>query len=764
MPSAKIADILEKAIFYGLIFILVIPLFSLRTPIAGFLLNQEFVFQIVVEILLGVWLFWFFLNPQRGSTHINRISIAVFGVLLFILTFGLSTFFAQNSQRAFFSTWDRFSGFWLLIHLFIFFVILITFLKEKKDWLLLLTVSVLTSVISSLYALSQILGLIKVPAEILSSRVFGTFGNPAFLAAYLLFNIFLALYLWTTRINADKKLIYADIYVYPAIVIIDIIALILTGTRGAFLGLYAGLLFCAIFISINQLKSASISVGFRKLARISLVVLVLLPLIVLALAKVFPQNFYLARLSNPFYIFEQGLKNRLIVWNIAWQAIKERPLLGWGMDNFIYGFDKYFDARILENIRTQEAWFDRAHNIFLDYLVAGGIIGFFGYAFFLVSLIYVSWRLLKKEPGMIIFLGLLLAYLVQGAFLFDVFQTYLMLFLVAGFLNYLLINADKKTPIYADEKSASIRNNQQQSASKTAVYHPYIQGISIVLLLLLLPFFGFSLWQFNLKPALAMGRTWQLATLSKPTQATYTALYRQVFAIKNPYTPDLWLELARREIPLGSLKPVLETFDGISKDFQLDTRYFYQAGRLGNALKGAGGAIPDTEIETNFKKALSLSPRRVDIYYELAEFERLRSNPQKMLDYLNQAIALDDKVPQSHFNLAIAYGSLGRFNDAAEEAGRALALGYMGWKQNYSEVTFLIDSYLKTGRHDEELVGFYLEAVRLNSSEPQLYGSLAVLLKELGRYDEAATFARKVADIDPARKAEVEAFLRSIGR
>jgi len=760
----RVSFILGKILFYGLIFILVLPLFSLRTPVLGFLLNQEILFQIIVEILFLVWLFHYLLicadkkplinadASQHKSAGISinpRLRSPIFlSAAVFLLTLGISAAFAYNSQRAFFSTWDRFSGFWLLFHLFVFFVILITFINEKRDWLLLLAVSVGASAIASLYAISQILGLVKVPPEILSQRAFSTFGNPAFFATYLLFNIFLVLYLGVTRINADKKLIDADIYVYPAIAIIDIAALILTGTRGALLGLYVGLLLIAAVLTFFSKRR--ISTYIYRIATVSLIVLLLAPLLIFVLAKTFPGNFYLARLSNPFYIFEQGLKNRLIVWNVAWQAIKARPLLGWGMDNFLYGFDKYFNPRILENIRSQESWFDRAHNVFLDYLASGGIVGFLGFAIFVAGIVVASLRFLKQNPSGAVFLGLIFAYLIQGIFLFDVFQTYLMLFLVAGFLN----NMQRDRPsIHVDMQS---KNNRIST-----IY----QRISIAfLLIIVIPAITFSLWSYNLKPALAMGRTWKLAALAKPDRETYARMYERVFSIKNPYTPDLWLELARREIPISNLRLVLDRFDEINNDFQLDSRYFYQVGRLGNILKSAGGPVSDAEIESNFKKALELSPRRVDIYYELAEFERLRGNSAAMLDYLNQALAWDDKIPQTHFNLAVAYSGLGKNAAAFQEAEKALDLGYASWKAKYNETVFLIDLYLKTGNHGARLVEFYQAAIYLNPNDPQLYGSLAVLLKELGRFDEAAAYAQKVTEIDPLKKGEVEEFLRSIGR
>ena len=60
---------------------------------------------------------------------------------------------------------------------------------------------------------------------------------------------------------------------------------------------------------------------------------------------------------------------RFTVWGMAIQGFKENPVLGYGEENFNLVFNKYYDPRIY----NQEQWFDRAHNVFLDWLIAGGL-------------------------------------------------------------------------------------------------------------------------------------------------------------------------------------------------------------------------------------------------------------------------------------------------------------------------------------------------------------------------------------------------------
>ena len=64
---------------------------------------------------------------------------------------------------------------------------------------------------------------------------------------------------------------------------------------------------------------------------------------------------------------------------MSWQGVKEHPILGWGQENYIVLFNKYYDPKMYQ----QEPWFDRSHNVFFDWLVSGGILALLAYLSFL---------------------------------------------------------------------------------------------------------------------------------------------------------------------------------------------------------------------------------------------------------------------------------------------------------------------------------------------------------------------------------------------
>jgi len=137
----------------------------------------------------------------------------------------------------------------------------------------------------------------------------------------------------------------------------------------------------------------------------------------------------------------ETFQTRLLLWKQALIIAGERPILGWGPENFSPAFEKHYLPRF-------EVWFDRAHNIFLDYLVQTGILGFLSYLSIFIVFYWKFMRFTKKnkekEPSASkksliensLFFALPIAYLIQGIVLFEVLPIYISLFVFLAFANY----------------------------------------------------------------------------------------------------------------------------------------------------------------------------------------------------------------------------------------------------------------------------------------------------------------------------------------
>ena len=100
---------------------------------------------------------------------------------------------------------------------------------------------------------------------------------------------------------------------------------------------------------------------------------------------------------------------------MAIKGFKERPILGWGQENFNIVFNKHYNP-----LMDQEQWFDRTHNIILDWLIAAGILGALSYLSLFVAVLVLIWRrgtftFVEKS----ILTGLFAAYFFHNMFVFD---------------------------------------------------------------------------------------------------------------------------------------------------------------------------------------------------------------------------------------------------------------------------------------------------------------------------------------------------------
>lgn len=130
---------------------------------------------------------------------------------------------------------------------------------------------------------------------------------------------------------------------------------------------------------------------------------------------------------------------RIIVWEVSANAFSDRPLFGWGPENYNYAFEAHFDSRVFEEKNFGEIWFERAHNVFLDTLVTLGVVGFLAFALLVAMYLLVLYRARKKgrigEMETVLLASVVPLHLLQMQTGFDTVATYALL---ALFLAYAL--------------------------------------------------------------------------------------------------------------------------------------------------------------------------------------------------------------------------------------------------------------------------------------------------------------------------------------
>ncbi len=463
---------LSKFFLYASVFSVLVVLTSTFFPFIG---GKYYFFRIAIELASIFFLLsWAFEANQIELTNrfrqISKQPLFI-AVSIFVLFYLLASVFAYNPHGAFWSNFERGEGGFQMIHYYIFFVLLLLVFKSREEWKNIFKFSLVAAGLVIGYGILANLEIVKsfispysggsFPAgwwhKLTEARFQGTLGNPAYVAPYLLFSMFYGAYLWVSS-NWSKKLLKH--LSFGSLIAFFLFFFILSQTRGAFIGLIAAILGGLIYLIINL-------PSLRKPTLIVLASLVVLGSLLVG----FRHSSFVKSIPGGriFEIFDLGLKTETIqtrvwTWNSAWAGFKDRPILGWGPENFSTAFDKYFDIRHYVPGHNSETWFDRAHSVLFDYLAE---TGFFGFLSYLGIFIIYYWSLFKKSKNILplasnsgnispdnskknsilraLVLALSIGYLVQALVLFDVLPIYLNLFLFLAFSVYQFSNYESES-------------------------------------------------------------------------------------------------------------------------------------------------------------------------------------------------------------------------------------------------------------------------------------------------------------------------------
>src|SRR3989338_18233 len=384
-----------------------------------FISVKNFLFRILVEVMLGAWLLLMFID----STYRPRFSWILGGAGAFLLVIAAADAFGVNPWRSFWSNYERMEGLIAHVHLFLYFLIAGTVLHAEKLWLWFWRTSLGVSLIVALYAFSQLAG--KADIHQGATRLDASFGNATYLAVYALFHIFLAAFLYAREGGRN-----AYRWIYLVVGVVNFLILYFTQTRGALLGVIGGAFLTFLLVALLDKERPQL----RKYALGGVIALVVLvgAFIMFRDASWIKNNPTLSRMAS-ISLSDPTTQARFLIWKMSWEGFKERPILGWGQENFLYVFSKHYDPKMW----NQEPWFDRSHNVFFDWLIAGGALGLLTYLSLFGAALYYLWFSRKIHLSILersIFTGMLAGYFVHNIFVFDNLTSYIVFF---GFLAYL---------------------------------------------------------------------------------------------------------------------------------------------------------------------------------------------------------------------------------------------------------------------------------------------------------------------------------------
>lgn len=446
---------LHRSLIVSLYAILITPLVFFNDLFFPYITGKGFYFRLLIQIAVALYVALIL----QDRSYLPKKSAVVWSVLAFVGILVLATFTSENPARSFWSNYERMEGLVLMLHLAAYAVIAACVLNTKVLWSRFWHMSLWVSVVMGLRSMLDLFD--PTTGAFRNFRIYGTLGNSSYLGVYALLHIFLAGF-FLIRYKKDRmwNVFYIGTMMFNGFV------MYWTGTRSAFVGLVVGILVAAAGIAVYEKKEKTVrKIGIGAIVATIVIVGFFGAIKNTAFIKQYPTvDRYASLISfDVKKIFQDQGYGRTLLWGVAWKGVQERPLLGWGQDNFNYVFAKYYNPAMY----GQEEWFDRAHNVFLDWLIAAGFLGLISYL--ALSVIMIVRIINIPEDAMSVaqksvFVGMLVAYGVHNLFVFDHLVSYVLFFGFIGYIYYLSLPEVPK-----EDHSTLIASSGQRYAVITLV-------------------------------------------------------------------------------------------------------------------------------------------------------------------------------------------------------------------------------------------------------------------------------------------------------
>ncbi len=737
MFMLKVENLL-KIIRSGIYLALLTPLVYIPQVIFPTVFGKMIYLQIAVELALPFYLYLIVFHKEFRPKFkgLTAIILSFFGVLF------LSSLLGLDWLRSFWGYDERMRGLFALLHfLFLYLFIIAAFRRDmdrKKMLLFFISVGILAAIFGIAERLNPALALNGISVKgLVAQRIMSTTGNPIFLAGYMLFVSFLSLYYFLAHKDKSRYAAFGGL-------VLGVLNVLFTGTRGAFLGLVAGALVYLIFLFFLSGKKYKIIFGAAVIAIIGF--LALAPIGNIKVLKV--NRFWDFRRLFNISLTDGSVASRVLLWKLSLSAAAEHPILGRGVENFNYAFNKYYDPQFLQN-GVSETFADRAHNLFFDWLVMAGVPGLILYLAIWFAAIK---KLFKKEnfsKANLALLALIAAFSVHSFFAIDDPTQSISMFFFLGFCSLL----------FWEGKLITNQNTNIRITNKN--YFAF----------LLFCFFAFfSIYFYNMKP-LQAGAAY-IKFINAENVQDKKQLAEKMLSISMPYADNFRFRFANQTFfDIG--KNIDPAYVGWAMDMATgevgkvlvrhpsDFSYFHTLGNL-YLRKGrvSGDAAAFGKAIEFYKKALEFSPKRQTAMFQLATTYILAGRAGDAVDLLKKAVSDDEALGQPHWRLGVALLANEKKQEAYQEFKNSMKIGFFD----------TIDGELKQAASlcvefkDYGCVAdIYKVLTDRSPIDADLYAQLAAAYALAGKYDLAKDAVKKAVSLDPSLEAEAKVFLKQIG-
>ena len=647
----------------GLVLLLLLPLVITPTMYPA-MVGKALYARGLIEIITALWvvgLLWK-IAPRPPRSWV-LLAFAAYVIIAMV-----SAIWGVSFTRSIWSTYARMMGVWDLFHWFLIVVVATAVIGSPREWRTFINCNLAIALLLCMLALAQAYGLSV-------CRVSATLGHPSYLAAILVVTTILAVGLLIqsflrsegkgTAVPSapsslgqepvlgpvkERNLVAWRIF-WAAVAFLGIWVLLLTGTRGALLGLVGGAVIMPVALVIWGNR--------RALRPILLALGVILSAVVVLFAvdwtvglriganceqDVVPAK--LARTSTE----EGSVARRLKAAEAGLHAFKDRPLLGWGPENFEPAFERFVDPSFFKyksesfdqtnNFKHAVIAFDDPHNKVLGELATKGALGALAYLVLWGAMVWAVLRRRRPPRDEVLayaVLGALTGFFIQNLFLFDTPSTMLQLaLLMAWVANQEKGPADEEQRLRAREGQAGVGHPAPESSGSplhlpVAFWGRGVVATAIVMLL------GLSLYYLTYHPysaaksfvaAFGIQGTTSVAerlTLAETSFDTFPPLANLPRAMFFNRVANQWGDLSEEERSQALrlvTREVAEGLDDEPQNFPLMVSAVL-------VLRQDPATMP--MVEPLLERMREIAPGQVQTHVLLAEQELLKGNPEEAI-------------------------------------------------------------------------------------------------------------------------------------
>jgi len=360
-------------------------------------------------------------------------------------------------------------------------------------------------------------------------------------------------------------------------------------------------------------------------------------------AKWIQKSEVLARLAT-ISLSDTKTQARGYVWPMAVKGVfsnSKTAIIGLGQENFNYLFNENYNPKMW----AHEQWFDRAHSVYLDWLVSAGVVGLVLYlSLYVLSLIYImksELSLTKKS----LLVALLVGYSIHNIFVFDNQTSYVMFFTFLAYVHSL--KSGKLLKVF--------RSSDKKISEDYIVVRDYI-FVPVIALVFITGFYFVNVRNLQANTRLitalrscsgGIPTTKTFESVLKLNQTTLNQETREqlISCSINVISSDKVSDKTKGEFYELTKKEVEEQI----KDSPNDARIYVLAGSFFNSINDWGNSLSYLE------KARTLTPGKQAVAFDLVVNYINTNKPQDAVDIAKSAYesAPEYPVAQTVYVLAL---------------------------------------------------------------------------------------------------------------